>query len=160
MQFNRDDSGNLTPLPAPCVDTGMGLERISAVMQGKTSNYEIDLFQNLLEAINRTIEKSGGPDVIADLSDSPYTHRRVVADHIRSAAFLIADGVIPSNEGRGYVLRRIIRRALRHGYSIFSGQNHKKTLFFHLLVEPLTEEMEEAYPIYENAKIRFLIPYE
>ena len=147
MQFNRDDSGNLTPLPAPCVDTGMGLERISAVMQGKTSNYEIDLFQNLLEAINRTIEKSGGPDVIADLSDSPYTHRRVVADHIRSAAFLIADGVIPSNEGRGYVLRRIIRRALRHGYSIFSGQNHKKTLFFHLLVEPLTEEMEEAYPI-------------
>ena len=142
-QFNRDDSGSMSNLPAPCVDTGMGLERISAVMQSKTNNYEIDLFENLLKKINLTIENSGGPGLVSDPSNA--SHYQVIADHIRSAAFLIADGVIPSNEGRGYVLRRIIRRALRHGYGIFKG--HQKTTFFHLLVEPLAEQMGEAYPI-------------
>ncbi|MGL6072047.1 alanine--tRNA ligase [Craterilacuibacter sp.] len=132
MQFNRDESGTLHPLPKPSVDTGMGLERISAVMQGVHANYEIDLFQNLLKAAAR---ETG----VAFTMDEPSL--KVIADHIRACAFLIADGVIPSNDGRGYVLRRIIRRAIRHGYKL--GQ---KGLFFHKLVADLAAEMGDAYP--------------
>ncbi|MXR37145.1 alanine--tRNA ligase [Craterilacuibacter sinensis] len=132
MQFNRDESGTLHPLPKPSVDTGMGLERISAVMQGVHANYEIDLFQALLKAAAR---ETG----IAFSMDEPSL--KVIADHIRACSFLIADGVIPSNDGRGYVLRRIIRRAIRHGYKL--GQ---KGLFFHKLVADLAAEMGDAYP--------------
>ena len=131
MQFNRDADGTMTPLPAPSVDTGMGLERISAVMQHVHSNYEIDLFQNLITA---TAE-------VLNVSDLTHTSLRVIADHIRSCAFLVSDGVMPSNEGRGYVLRRIIRRAARHGNKL--GAN---AAFFHKLVAPLATEMGEAYP--------------
>lgn len=131
MQFDRDASGKLTPLPKPCVDTGMGLERIAAVLQGVHSNYEIDLFRNLIAAAAR---ETGA----RDLSDNSL---KVIADHIRACCFLIADGVIPSNEGRGYVLRRIIRRALRHGYKL--GQQQP---FFHRLVADLVAEMGSAYP--------------
>ncbi|QKJ65337.1 alanine--tRNA ligase [Deefgea piscis] len=131
MQFNRDEAGVLHPLPKPSVDTGMGLERISAVMQGVHANYEIDLFQHLLAAAKR---ETGAAD-----ADSPSL--RVIADHIRSCAFLIADGALPANDGRGYVLRRIIRRAVRHGYKL--GQ---KGHFFHKLVAPLAEVMGDAYP--------------
>ncbi|WP_373078862.1 alanine--tRNA ligase [Zhongshania sp.] len=131
MQFNRDADGTMTPLPAPSVDTGMGLERISAVMQGVHSNYEIDLFQNLIKATA----------AILNVSDIEHTSLRVIADHIRSCAFLVSDGVIPSNEGRGYVLRRIIRRAARHGNKLGAEK-----AFFHKLVAPLALEMGEAYP--------------
>ena len=131
MQFERDASGTLTPLPKPCVDTGMGLERLSAVLQGVHSNYEIDSFQQLIAAAGR---ETG----VTDLSDNSL---KVIADHIRACAFLIVDGVIPSNEGRGYVLRRIIRRALRHGYKL--GQTQP---FFHRLVPDLVREMGQAYP--------------
>ncbi len=131
MQFNRDESGELTPLPNPSIDTGMGLERIAAVLQGVHSNYEIDLFQNLIKAAAEVIGTK-------DLENKSL---RVVADHIRSCAFLISDGVMPSNEGRGYVLRRIIRRAARHGNKL--GANEP---FFHKLVAPLAKEMGEAYP--------------
>ncbi len=131
MQYNRDSSGNMEPLPAPSVDTGMGLERLAAVMQGVHSNYEIDLFQTLLKATAEVL----GLDSIDDNS------LRVIADHIRSCAFLISDGVIPSNEGRGYVLRRIIRRAVRHGNKLGAQQ-----AFFYKLVAPLAAEMGEAYP--------------
>ncbi len=131
MQYDRDKDGNLTPLPAPSVDTGMGLERISAVLQGVHSNYEIDLFQNLLKV-------AAGLAGIQDLNNSSL---RVVADHIRSCAFLVADGVLPSNEGRGYVLRRIVRRAIRHGYRLGILDT-----FFYKLVAPLVAEMGEAYP--------------
>ncbi|MCK7583128.1 MAG: alanine--tRNA ligase [Chromatiales bacterium] len=131
MQFNRDADGHMTPLPRPSVDTGMGLERLAAVMQGVHSNYEIDLFRNLIEAA----AKATG---CADLADKSL---RVIADHIRSTAFLIADGVTPGNEGRGYVLRRIMRRAIRHGYRLGCS-----TPFFHTLVEPLVREMGDAYP--------------
>ncbi|HBN59326.1 MAG TPA: alanine--tRNA ligase, partial [Halomonas sp.] len=108
MQFERDAQGTLNPLPKPSIDTGMGLERVAAVMQGVHSNYEIDLFQNLLKA---AADATGH-------SDTTAPSLRVIADHIRSCAFLIADGVLPSNEGRGYVLRRIIRRAIRHGHKL------------------------------------------
>ncbi len=131
MQFNRDIQGNLSDLPKPCVDTGMGLERISAVMQGVHNNYEIDLFQNLLKALSE----------IVHCRDLTHTSMRVIVDHIRSTAFLIADGITPSNEGRGYVLRRIIRRALRHGFKL--GMN---TPFFYRLVPALVANMGEAYP--------------
>jgi alanyl-tRNA synthetase len=131
MQFNRDADGNMTPLPRPSVDTGMGLERLAAVMQGVHSNYEIDLFRHLIEAA----AKATGCTDLADKS------LRVIADHIRSTAFLITDGVTPGNEGRGYVLRRIMRRAIRHGYRLGCS-----TPFFHTLVEPLAREMGEAYP--------------
>lgn len=131
MQFNRDETGTLNPLPKPSVDTGMGLERISAVMQGVHANYEIDLFQHLIAAAQKA---TGTAD-----ADSPSL--RVIADHIRSCAFLIADGALPANDGRGYVLRRIIRRAIRHGYKL--GQ---KGTFFHTLVAPLAEVMGDAYP--------------
>ncbi len=132
MQFNRDEQGNMNPLPKPSVDTGMGLERMAAVMQHVHSNYEIDLFQDLLKAVAR---ETGAAFSMEEPS------LKVIADHIRSCSFLIADGVLPSNEGRGYVLRRIIRRAVRHGYKL--GQ---KQAFFYKLVPDLVKEMGAAYP--------------
>ena len=131
MQFERQNDGSLVPLPRPSVDTGMGLERIAAVMQGVHSNYEIDLFQALLKAAAE----------VTACNDLENKSLRVIADHIRSCAFLVSDGVMPSNEGRGYVLRRIIRRAVRHGNQL--GQTG---LFFHKLVSALAEQMGEAYP--------------
>jgi alanyl-tRNA synthetase len=131
MQFNRDDKGVLHPLPKPSVDTGMGLERLAAVLQHVHSNYEIDLFQDLIRA---TVRETGAKDYL-----SPSL--RVIADHIRACAFLIVDGVIPGSEGRGYVLRRIIRRAIRHGYQL--GQRQP---FFHRLVADLDRVMGDAYP--------------
>lgn len=131
MQYDRDANGKLNPLPRPCVDTGMGLERIAAVLQGVHDNYDIDLFQYLLHALSKIIN-------CANVSQQSM---RVIVDHIRSSAFLIADGVVPSNEGRGYVLRRIIRRAARHGAK--SGEDNP---FFYKMLEPLLEIMGEAYP--------------
>ena len=131
MQFNRDEAGVMHKLPKPSVDTGMGLERIAAVLQGVHSNYDIDLFQNLIKAAARETRCSD--------FDSPSL--KVLADHIRACSFLIADGVIPGNEGRGYVLRRIIRRAIRHGYKL-----GVRAAFFHRLVPDLAREMGEAYP--------------
>ncbi|MEW6562063.1 MAG: alanine--tRNA ligase [Pseudomonadota bacterium] len=131
MQFNRDEHGVMHPLPKPSVDTGMGLERISAVLQGVHSNYEIDLFQALIKAAARETK----------CSDLENPSLKVLADHIRACSFLIADGVIPGNEGRGYVLRRIIRRAIRHGYKL-----GVRAAFFHKLVADLVREMGEAYP--------------
>jgi alanyl-tRNA synthetase len=131
MQFNRNADGKMTPLPEPSVDTGMGLERISAIMQGVHSNYEIDLFQSLIKA-------AAEATATIDLKNNSL---KVIADHIRSSAFLIGDGVHPSNEGRGYVLRRIIRRAIRHGHKL--GQTG---VFFSKLVAPLASLMGEAYP--------------
>jgi len=131
MQFNRTADGVLHPLPKPSVDTGMGLERISAVLQHVHANYEIDLFQNLLKAVSQ----------VTGNSDEKNMSRRVIADHIRSCSFLIADGVLPSNEGRGYVLRRIIRRAIRHGNKLGA-----KEAFFYKLVAALVKEMGDAYP--------------
>ena len=131
MQFNRDSSGELHPLPAPSVDTGMGLERISAVLQGVHNNYDIDLFKALIAA-------AAG---VLGVEDHSHTSLRVVADHLRSCAFLISDGVLPSNEGRGYVLRRILRRAIRHGNKLGATEP-----FFAALVPALVREMGEAYP--------------
>lgn len=131
MQFNRTEDGVMHPLPKPSVDTGMGLERISAVMQHVHSNYEIDLFERLLQA---------AADAVGCRNESQPS-LRVIADHIRSCAFLVADGVLPSNEGRGYVLRRIIRRAIRHGHKLGA-----QGAFFHKLVTALADEMGEAYP--------------
>ncbi|MCG7955964.1 MAG: alanine--tRNA ligase, partial [Candidatus Thiodiazotropha endolucinida] len=131
MQYNRDADGVMTPLPKPSVDTGMGLERLAAVLQHVHSNYEIDLFAHLIEAASKVT----GCDNLQEKS------LRVIADHIRSCAFLIVDGVLPSNEGRGYVLRRIIRRAIRHGYML-----GVKEAFFYQLVAPLCQEMGEFYP--------------
>ncbi len=131
MQYNRGSDGTLTPLPKPSVDTGMGLERIAAVMQGVHSNYQIDLFRALIEAAAK----------ITGVDDLEHNSLKVIADHIRSCAFLLFDGVVPSNEGRGYVLRRIIRRAARHGYELGCTQP-----FFHRLVTPLCEQMGQAYP--------------
>ena len=135
MQYDRQESGELVDLPKPSVDTGMGLERIAAVMQGVSSNYDIDLFKKLINAIK---SQSGKGE---------ESHYRVIADHIRSSAFLIMDGVTPDNEGRGYVLRRIIRRALRHGYDLKINSP-----FFYKLVEVLTEEMGQTYPELLNKK--------
>ncbi len=137
MQFDRSAEGELTPLPKPSVDTGMGLERIAAVMQGKHSNYEIDLFANLIQATADTL------GVRNDGSSS----LNVIADHIRACSFLIVDGVLPGNEGRGYVLRRIIRRAIRHGKKLGTD-----TEFFYKLVTPLAKEMGDAYPELVKAK--------
>lgn len=131
MQFNRAMDGTITPLPKPSVDTGMGLERLAAIMQNVHNNYDIDLFQAL-------IQKAAQLTGQQDLTNSSL---RVISDHIRSCAFIVADGVMPSNEGRGYVLRRIIRRAIRHGYKL--GQTQP---FFHQLVATLVEEMGAAYP--------------
>jgi len=131
MQYNRDASGEMTPLPRPSVDTGMGLERIAAVLQGVHSNYEIDLFRALIDA---AAERIG-------VEDRAAASLRVIADHIRSCAFLVVDGVLPGNEGRGYVLRRILRRAIRHGNKLGASEP-----FFHRLVAPLVAEMGVAYP--------------
>src|SRR5690606_28558356 len=139
MQFDRDASGKLTPLPKPCVDTGMGLERIAAVLQHVHSNYEIDLFRNLIAAAARETGTK-------NLEDNSL---KVIADHIRACSFLIVDGVIPSNEGRGYVLRRIVRRALRHGHKL--GQPRP---FFHRMVADLVAEMGAAYPELANQQTR------
>lgn len=131
MQFDMAEDGSVTPLPAPCVDTGMGLERLAAILQHVHSNYEIDLFDTLIKAAAR---ETG----VTDLNNKSL---RVIADHIRATAFLVSDGVIPSNEGRGYVQRRIVRRAIRHGYKL-----GKKTPFFHKLVADLVRVMGDAYP--------------
>jgi alanyl-tRNA synthetase len=131
MQFDRAGDGTMTPLPKPSVDTGMGLERIAAVMQGVHSNYDIDLFRHLITAATQ----------LTGATDPKSSSLRVIADHIRACSFLVADGVLPSNEGRGYVLRRIIRRAIRHGFML--GQREP---FFHALVPVLDEEMGGAYP--------------
>ncbi len=139
MQFNRDEAGKLHPLPKPSVDTGMGLERIAAVLQGVHSNYEIDLFQDLIRGAARETGTK-------DLSSNSL---KVIADHIRACSFLVVDGVIPGNEGRGYVLRRIIRRAIRHGYKL-----GRKEPFFHRLVADLSRAMGEAYPELPRAQER------
>ena len=141
MQFNRDEAGVMHPLPKPSVDTGMGLERISAVLQHVHANYEIDLFQALIAAAARETSD-------ADM-DSPSL--RVLADHIRACSFLIADGVIPGNEGRGYVLRRIIRRAIRHGWKLGA-----RSAFFHKMVPDLVAEMGVAFPELASGKIRVM----
>lgn len=138
MQYDRAADGSLTPLPKPSVDTGMGLERIAAVMQGVHNNYDIDLFQHLIKAIAN----------LSQTKDLTNTSLRVIADHIRSCAFLITDGVTPSNEGRGYVLRRIIRRALRHGTKLGLSLP-----FFYQLVKPLVAEMGDAYPELRKAEL-------
>ncbi len=134
MQYDRAADGNLTPLPKPSVDTGMGLERIAAVMQGVNNNYDTDLFQSLIKAIQALLLNNPS-------SDEALTSMRVISDHIRSCSFLIMDGVLPSNEGRGYVLRRIIRRALRHGNKLGLTEP-----FFYKLVKALVNEMGDAYP--------------
>jgi alanyl-tRNA synthetase len=139
MQFNRDEHGEMHPLPKPSVDTGMGLERVAAVLQHVHSNYEIDLFQNLLDAAAEQVRQAGGTPP----PDSPSL--KVLADHIRACAFTVVDGVIPGNEGRGYVLRRITRRAIRHGYKLGARQP-----FFHKLVAALAVEMGDAYPELRN----------
>jgi alanyl-tRNA synthetase len=139
MQFNRDANGTMHKLPKPSVDTGMGLERIAAVLQGVHSNYEIDLFQDLIKAAAKA----------TGAKDPQSSSLRVIADHIRACSFLITDGVIPGNEGRGYVLRRIIRRAIRHGYKL--GQ---KQPFFHSLVAELARVMGDAYPELREAQAR------
>jgi len=131
MQYDRNDKGELTPLPKPSVDTGMGLERVAAVLQGVHNNYDIELFKSLIK----------NAAILTGTKDTSHTSLRVLVDHIRSCAFLIVDGVQPSNEGRGYVLRRIIRRAIRHGYKL-----DMKEVFFHKLVQPLVEQMGSAYP--------------
>ncbi len=140
-QFDRSPDGTLTPLPQPGVDTGLGLERMAAIMQGVHSNYEIDLFRHLIRAAGQMAGFNDERDMLANAS------LRVIADHIRSSAFLIADGVMPGNEDRSYVLRRIIRRALRHGYKLDITEP-----FFHKLVDPLIEEMGEAYPILKERR--------
>jgi len=147
MQFNRDEHGVMHPLPKPSVDTGMGLERISAVLQGVHSNYEIDLFQALIKAAARETNQSN--------LDQPSL--RVLADHIRACSFLIADGVIPGNEGRGYVLRRIIRRAIRHGYKLGA-----RGPFFNNMVEDLVQQMGRAYPelVAEQARVKGILKQE
>ena len=139
MQYDRSADGTLTPLPKPSVDTGMGLERVAAVLQHVHNNYEIDLFSNLLNAVQQV---TGATD-----ADNPSL--KVIADHIRSCAFMVVDGVLPSNEGRGYVLRRIIRRAARHGHKLGASE-----AFFHKLVSPLVEQMGAAYPELVEARDR------
>jgi alanyl-tRNA synthetase len=137
MQYDRDTLGNLLPLPKPSVDTGMGLERLAAVLQGVHNNYHIDLFQHLIQAAAK----------LAGSNDLQNTSLRVIADHIRACAFLVTDGVVPANEGRGYVLRRVIRRAIRHGHTLGLREP-----FFHKLVDPLCEMMGDAYS--ELVKVR------
>jgi alanyl-tRNA synthetase len=136
MQFNRDEAGNMHPLPKPSVDTGMGLERIAAVLQKVHSNYEIDLFVNLLQAAKTAVDGAGGQNC-----DSSSPSLKVIADHIRACSFVIVDGVIPGNAGRGYVLRRIARRAIRHGFKLGARQP-----FLYQLVPALVAEMGDAYP--------------
>ncbi|CAM3787459.1 alanine--tRNA ligase [Polynucleobacter antarcticus] len=142
MQFNRDEAGVMHPLPKPSVDTGMGLERIAAVLQHVHSNYEIDLFVNLLKAAKEAVDAAGGEDC-----DATSPSLKVIADHIRACSFIVVDGVIPGNAGRGYVLRRIARRAIRHGYKLGARKP-----FFYQLVPALVREMGEAYPELQAAK--------
>ncbi|NNM60485.1 MAG: alanine--tRNA ligase [Legionellales bacterium] len=163
MQFDRTPEGELKPLPKPSVDTGMGLERLTTVMQGKHNNYDTDIFDGILRAIERLCDcsdESNGSGSGAGNADgtggdfappvtSSVQSKRVIADHIRSCSFLIVDGVIPSNEGRGYVLRRIIRRAIRHGHQLGI-----RDMFFYKLVQPLVEKMGEAYPELRKAQER------
>ena len=173
MQFNRDDAGVMHKLPKPSVDTGMGLERLAAVLQGVHSNYEIDLFVNLLAAARQSVDHAtptlaakaaalppegaaaslgrpgAGGAVGANGCDPDSPSLKVIADHIRACAFTVADGVIPGNEGRGYVLRRIARRAIRHGYKLGARKP-----FFHTLVAPLADEMGDAYPELRRDKLR------
>ncbi|MGB9129819.1 MAG: alanine--tRNA ligase [Thiobacillus sp.] len=158
MQFNRDEAGTMHPLPKPSVDTGMGLERISAVMQHVHSNYDIDLFQVLIAAAARELPHpnplpagEGANAVPKPLYDLANNSLKVIADHIRACSFLIVDGVIPGNEGRGYVLRRIIRRAIRHGYKLGA-----RTAFFHRIVPDLASVMGEAYPELVKAQTRVM----
>ena len=141
MQFNRDERGTMNPLPKPSVDTGMGLERLTAVLQHVHSNYEIDLFERLIKAAARE----------TNMKDLTSPSLRVIADHIRACSFLVCDGVIPGNEGRGYVLRRIARRAMRHGYKL--GQDEP---FFYKLVDDLVAEMGDAYPELRSARDRIV----
>ncbi|MBL8362443.1 MAG: alanine--tRNA ligase, partial [Rubrivivax sp.] len=145
MQFNRTEDGTMHRLPKPSVDTGMGLERLAAVLQHVHSNYEIDLFAHLLAATREAVAAVGGDGAI----DLQTPSLKVIADHIRACAFTVADGVIPGNEGRGYVLRRIARRAIRHGYKLGARKP-----FFHKLVAPLADEMGEAYPELRRDKLR------
>lgn len=140
MQFDRQEDGKLIPLPKPCVDTGMGLERISSILQGHHNNYNIDIFQHIINYIAQLLS----------IKDTTSPSLKVIADHIRTCAFLISDGILPSNEGRGYVLRRIIRRAIRHGYKL--GANE---VFFYKILTPLIDVMSDAYP--ELTKHRDLI---
>ena len=153
MQFNRTEDGVMHPLPKPSVDTGMGLERLAAVLQHVHSNYEIDLFVDLLAAARRAVAAAGGADGVD--ADSPSL--KVIADHIRACAFTVADGVIPGNEGRGYVLRRIARRAIRHGYKLGARKP-----FFHALVAPLAAAMGDAYPelVRDGARITAVLKAE
>jgi len=144
MQFNRTEDGVMHKLPKPSVDTGMGLERLAAVLQHVHSNYEIDLFVHLLAAAKAAVDGAGGGDC-----DRESPSLKVIADHIRACAFTVADGIIPGNEGRGYVLRRIARRAIRHGYKLGARKP-----FFHTLVGPLAEEMGEAYPELRRDRLR------
>jgi alanyl-tRNA synthetase len=144
MQFNRTEDGVMHPLPKPSVDTGMGLERLAAVLQHVHSNYEIDLFVRLLAAAKNAVDHAGGGDC-----DAHSPSLKVIADHIRACTFTVADGIIPGNEGRGYVLRRIARRAIRHGYKLGARKP-----FFHTLVAPLAVEMGEAYPELRRDMVR------
>jgi alanyl-tRNA synthetase len=148
MQFEMHEDGSLTPLPAPCVDTGMGLERLAAILQHVHSNYEIDLFDALIKAAAREVWGPASGALAGAAADLTSPSLRVIADHLRATAFLVVDGVMPSNEGRGYVQRRIIRRAIRHGYKL--GQ---KAPFFHKLVPDLVQLMGAAYPsLAQNAQ--------
>lgn len=146
-QFNRDTSGKMNRLPRPNIDTGMGLERIASVLQDVPTNYDIDLFQNIMRAAKKAVEEAGATDV-----DPQCPSLKVIADHIRACAFSVADGVVPGNEGRAYVLRRIARRAIRHGYKLGA-----RGLFFYKLVEPLAREMGDIYPELHNPRIAQVI---
>ena len=150
MQFNRDENGVMHKLPKPSVDTGMGLERIAAVLQHVHSNYEIDLFKNLLAAVKKAVEEAGATDV-----DPESPSLKVIADHIRACTFSVADGILPGNEGRAYVLRRICRRAIRHGYKLGARKP-----FFAGLVDAVVTEMGEAYPEIKNPKIKTILAKE
>lgn len=150
MQFNRDEAGVMHKLPKPSVDTGMGLERIAAVLQGVHTNYDIDLFQNLLKAAKAAVEEAGATDV--DLNNPSL---KVIADHIRACAFSVADGIVPGNEGRTYVLRRICRRAIRHGYKLGA-----RGAFFAKLARAVAAEMGDAYPEVTNPKIEQVLAKE
>ena len=145
MQFNRTEDGTMHRLPKPSVDTGMGLERLAAVLQHVHSNYEIDLFAHLLQATRDAVQAAGA----APIADLQTPSLKVIADHIRACAFTVTDGVIPGNEGRGYVLRRIARRAIRHGYKLGARRP-----FFHTLVQPLAAEMGDAYPELAREAVR------
>ena len=143
MQFYRDEKGVMHKLPKPSIDTGMGLERIAAVLQGVHNNYDIDLFKNLLAAAKAAVESVSAGEV-----DASSPSLKVIADHIRACAFSVADGIVPGNEGRAYVLRRICRRAIRHGYKLGA-----RAPFFYKLVDAVVAEMGEAYPELKNPKI-------